>query len=91
MEVNPLDSVVTYNNAQYNLAILSSETGFENRNPVHPYIFEDSAAEGQTVYVIDTGVFVEHAEFEGVSDKNHPPSPYQFSLRRIIRHGYYPV
>lgn len=29
------------------------------------YIFDDSAGEGTCAYVIDTGIFVAHPDFEG--------------------------
>jgi len=32
---------------------------------VGPYFYDESAGEGQVVYVIDTGVNIEHEEFEG--------------------------
>ncbi|KAK7756094.1 Suppressor of the cold-sensitive snRNP biogenesis mutant brr1-1 [Diatrype stigma] len=65
--VNPLDEFTTQQAAEYNLALLSSNTGFDSRNPVNPYTYDDVAGEGQSVYVVDTGVFVEHEDFEGVS------------------------
>ena len=65
--VNPLDEIVTQDDAEYNLALISSDSGFENREPVNSYRYEDLAGEGQFVYVVDTGVFVEHEDFEGVS------------------------
>lgn len=29
------------------------------------YIFDDSAGEGTCAYVLDTGIFIEHPDFEG--------------------------
>lgn len=76
MVVNPLDEIVTQENAEFNLALLSSTTGFENRQPVHSYSYDAIAGEGQHVYVVDTGVFVEHEEFEGVSFSCCPLPPH---------------
>lgn len=72
--VSPLDGFTTQEAAEYNLALLSSSTGFDSRNPVNPYTYDEVAGEGQSVYVVDTGVFVEHEEFEGVSPVPSPAS-----------------
>lgn len=77
--VSPLDELLTQENAEYNLAIISSQTGFSSREPLNPYTYDSIAGEGQSVYVVDTGVFVEHEEFEGVSFFFRP-SPMIYSL-----------
>lgn len=78
--VSPLDELLTQENAEYNLAIISSQTGFSSREPLNPYTYDSIAGEGQSVYVVDTGVFVEHEEFEGVSFFFRP-SPMIYSRR----------
>ncbi|KAG0075273.1 subtilisin-like serine protease, partial [Podila epicladia] len=36
-----------------------------DRALTEPYLYNDAAGEGVTAYVVDTGVYVEHTEFEG--------------------------
>jgi oryzin len=65
VRVKPLDELVTQSSAEYNLALLSSLEGFTSRDPVHEYVYDDSAGSGQFAYVVDTGVYVEHNDFGG--------------------------
>jgi oryzin len=60
-----VDELVTQTDAEYNLALLSSLDGFASRDPVNDYVYDDSAGRGQFVYVVDTGVFVDHVDFGG--------------------------
>lgn len=73
--VNPLDELITQENAEYNLAILSSTEGFTSSAAENPYTYDEIAGEGQSVYVVDTGVFVEHEEFEGRAFKGYNARP----------------
>ena len=45
--------------APYGLGRLS------HRNASTTYVYDSSAGEGVTIYVVDTGVYLEHVEFEG--------------------------
>lgn len=52
-----------------------------NRKPGNEvYVFDDSAGEGTCAYVIDTGIFVEHPDFEG-----RMLSPHSDQIFELIR------
>ncbi|RYP62686.1 hypothetical protein DL771_009627 [Monosporascus sp. 5C6A] len=78
--VNPLDELVTQENAEFNLALISSLLAFENRGAVNPYVYDESAGTGQFAYVVDTGIYVEHEDFGGRAFKGYnarPEVPWQ--------------
>lgn len=53
-------SLVYQNSATWGLSRIS------HMRPGHTdYVFDDSAGEGTCVYVIDTGIYVDHPDFEG--------------------------
>lgn len=52
--------LVTQKNPGYNLARIS-HSGIDNSS----YIYDSSAGEGIVAYGIDTGIYVEHSDFEG--------------------------
>lgn len=55
-----LADYVTQSNVGYGLAHVSSRT----RNATQ-YTYDDSAGEGTCSYLVDTGIFLNHDEFEG--------------------------
>lgn len=58
---------VVEENATWGLSRISNKVNpFQNTNGTSgPYAYDSSAGEGATVYVLDTGVRVNHVEFEG--------------------------
>lgn len=55
-----INDIVTQKDVPWGLARLSSRT-----KGATAYSYDDSAGEGTCSYVIDTGIYVEHEEFEG--------------------------
>ncbi|KAI0877342.1 oryzin precursor [Hypoxylon argillaceum] len=53
-------SVASQSNSPWNLARISS-----TEPNTSTYVYDDSAGEGTYTYIIDTGIFIEHPEFEG--------------------------
>ncbi|KAJ3085040.1 serine protease [Quaeritorhiza haematococci] len=62
------DSVVYANDvelsAPWGLGRVSHKTK-PDKNEIHHYVYDHDAGSNVTVYVIDTGVFIDHVEFEG--------------------------
>lgn len=59
---------VAQNNAPWGLARISSQNPLEDQDDTSlnfTYTFDSTAGTGSTVFVIDTGIFVQHPEFEG--------------------------
>jgi cerevisin len=59
---------VTQTNAPWGLNRISSQTRLASQNDSSlnfTYSFDSTAGAGSTVYIIDTGIFIEHPEFEG--------------------------
>lgn len=59
---------VTQNNAPWGLSRISSRqglTGQDDQSLTFTYTFDSTSGAGSTVYVIDTGIFIQHPEFEG--------------------------
>lgn len=52
---------LTENNAPYGLARVSHRTLDDSTS----YVYDSSAGSGTTIYVVDTGIYIEHEEFEG--------------------------
>lgn len=64
-KVYALGQVVSQTNAgSWGLARLSSPTKLTPENDSE-YLYDETAGEGTTAYVIDTGILAEHEEFEG--------------------------
>ncbi|RYO98963.1 hypothetical protein DL764_006938 [Monosporascus ibericus] len=84
--VNPLDEFVTQENAEFNLALLSSLGGFGSRDAVNPYVYDESAGTGQFAYVIDTGIYVEHEDFGGRAFQGYNARP-EIPWRDDFGHG----
>lgn len=55
-----IDQLVVQNNATSGLARLSSADAGSTS-----YVFDDSAGEGITAFIVDTGIMTNHTEFEG--------------------------
>ncbi|KAI8350106.1 peptidase, S8A subfamily [Mortierella sp. GBAus27b] len=60
------DSIISISGSQssppsWGLTRISQRT----RNLSAPYLYNDAAGEGVTAYVVDTGIYVDHSEFEG--------------------------
>ncbi|KAF9467117.1 serine proteinase [Collybia nuda] len=58
----------TQTNAPWGLSRLSQPGRLTNQNTsalTHPYSYDESGGQGVDVYVVDTGVYIDHSEFEG--------------------------
>lgn len=58
--LNGFGDIITQKGAPWGLVSISHRTP---RNT--DYVFHESAGEGTYAYVIDSGIYIEHAEFEG--------------------------
>ncbi|KAF9647222.1 serine protease [Thelephora ganbajun] len=61
-------ATVTQNNAPWGLSRISSKTKLASQDDKalsFAYIFDSTAGAGSTVYIIDTGIFIQHPEFQG--------------------------
>jgi len=47
-----------------------------------PYVFDDSAGAGTCAYVIDTGIYVDHPDFEG---RTQYLFPTQVQFAKVVR------
>ncbi|KAF0319574.1 alkaline serine protease alp1 [Colletotrichum asianum] len=70
--VAEVTAVKTQVDAPWGLATLSSPAPLvDGNNAGYPYHFDSAAGEGSFAYVMDTGVTVAHAEFEGRAFKGY--------------------
>ncbi|XP_006464047.1 serine proteinase 2 [Agaricus bisporus var. bisporus H97] len=74
-----MHTMSTQTNAPWGIARLSSTTRLSNQNPsslTFSYTFDDSAGAGVDIYVVDTGIFIEHTEFGGRATWGETFGPY---------------
>lgn len=65
-------ATTTQASAPWNLYSISSTTSASNSaSSGHPYTYDDTAGAGAVAYVLDSGVTIEHPEFEGRAIKGH--------------------
>ena len=55
-----------------NLALISQKNPKEDELSEHTYYFDKALGENQYIYVLDTGIDVEHKGFENVSYTSYP-------------------
>lgn len=57
-------SVNQRDNSQYHLGLLTARNQKNDPTKLPNYVFEPSLGKGQTIYVLDTGINLEHTEFD---------------------------
>ncbi|KAF7761567.1 hypothetical protein Agabi119p4_9559 [Agaricus bisporus var. burnettii] len=74
-----MHAMTTQTNAPWGIARLSSTTKLKDQNPndlTFSYTFDASAGAGVDIYIIDTGIFIEHTEFGGRATWGATFGPY---------------
>lgn len=61
----PMNSLIEQQNAPWSLASLSQPSSSEAPSKQQSYIYDETAGEGTWAYVLDTGIDLNHDEFEG--------------------------
>ncbi|KAG6887663.1 hypothetical protein C0995_013688 [Termitomyces sp. Mi166 len=88
--ITRLAAVETQNNATWGLARLSSVEKLTNQDPtLHDcqFIYETSAGLGVDIYVMDTGIYLDHTEFGGRARLGATFGDYGESLGNGSFHG----
>ena len=57
--------IIRQMNATWGLGSISHKPSRQDDPPIHEYIYHESAGGGMWAYVIDSGIYIKHNDFEG--------------------------